>query len=89
MSPSVPATASIVSQVPGSVRVNPTADLGASPEPATGQKSLSVTQRPGLVPQSTLDRAGPGLGAEAYGRGPAERPLSQRPDDDSSPRGNA
>ncbi|GAB3416267.1 hypothetical protein [Flindersiella endophytica] len=63
------------------VSVHPTTDLGATLEQPTGRKSLSVTHRPGLLPQSTLDWAGPGQAAETYGRGPAERPLSEPPDD--------
>lgn len=70
-------------------QVSPTAELGASPEQSTGRKSLSVTHRPGLLAQETLDWGVPTRTVEAYGRGPAVRPLSERPDDSNSLEGNS
>src|SRR5688500_3421586 len=69
--------------------VSPTAELGASPEQSTRRKSLSVTHRPGLLAQATLDWGAPTRTAEVYGRGPAIRPLNERPDDSTSLEGDS
>lgn len=66
------------------VGVSPTADLGQAAEEGTGRKSLSVAHRPGVLAQNSLDWAGPTQAAETYGRGPAVRPLSERPHDDTT-----
>jgi hypothetical protein len=67
------------------VSVSPTTDLGAAPEQSRGRKSLGVSHRPGLLPQATIDWGAPTQAAEVYGRGPAVRPLSERPDGADSP----
>jgi hypothetical protein len=66
------------------VSVTPTADLGGAAEQPTGRKSSTVVHRTGLLPQETLDWAGPPQAGESYGRGPAVRPPRQRPEDSGS-----
>jgi hypothetical protein len=79
----------MVSENEFTVSVSPTADLGAAPEQSTGRKSLSVSHRPGLLPQATIDWGAPTQAAEVYGRGPAVRPLSEQPDDANSSEGSS
>jgi hypothetical protein len=71
------------------MRVSPTVDLGAPLARSTGREPLSVTHRPGLLAQATLDWAGPAPAAGEYGRGPEVRPLSERPDDADGPERNS
>jgi hypothetical protein len=65
--------------------VSPTADLGSQPE-QPARRTLFVSHRAGVLATETLDWHGP---AKTHGRGPAVRPLNERPVSESGQRGDS